>query len=175
MVCKGSYNFVECMLYEVITGDIMIIIPGPNSQNIAKEVAKLTNSELARVEAKQFPDGETYVRIHSDVKGKDAVIIDTQNMQNDSVITSYSIHYTKLYEHCLRYAVFLSSMLFFTSSVLDTYVDNASSSANLVFSIISAVFKSESNLSVDCCSILEVIVLFETNPSITIGIMTLIV
>jgi len=64
----------------------MIIIPGPNSQNIAKEVAKLTNSELARVEAKQFPDGETYVRIHSDVKGKDAVIIDTQNMQNDSIV-----------------------------------------------------------------------------------------
>lgn len=64
----------------------MIIIPGPNSQNIAKEVAKLTNSELARVEAKQFPDGETYVRIHSDVKGKDAVIIATQNMQNDSIV-----------------------------------------------------------------------------------------
>ncbi|ABR55295.1 ribose-phosphate pyrophosphokinase [Methanococcus vannielii SB] len=64
----------------------MIIIPGPNSQNISKEISKLTNSELARVETKQFPDGELYVRIHSDVTGKDAVIIDTQNMQNDSIV-----------------------------------------------------------------------------------------
>ena len=60
----------------------MIIIPGPNSQNLAKEVAKLTNSELARVESKQFPDGEIYVRVHSELKG--------------NRITSYNVCYTKL-------------------------------------------------------------------------------
>ncbi|MBA2860520.1 ribose-phosphate diphosphokinase [Methanococcus maripaludis] len=64
----------------------MIIIPGLNSQNLAKEVAKLTNSELARVESKQFPDGEIYVRVHNELKGKDAVIIQTQNTQNDSIV-----------------------------------------------------------------------------------------
>lgn len=39
-----------------------------------------------RVESKKFPDGEIYVRIHGDVKGEDAVLIQTQSSQNDSII-----------------------------------------------------------------------------------------
>ncbi|AEF96868.1 ribose-phosphate diphosphokinase [Methanotorris igneus] len=64
----------------------MIIIPGSNSQDLAFRVAKLTNSKLARVESKRFPDGEIYVRVHDDVKDEDVVIIQTQNRQNDGII-----------------------------------------------------------------------------------------
>jgi ribose-phosphate pyrophosphokinase len=64
----------------------MIIIPGSNSQDLAFRVAKATNSKLARVESKRFPDGEIYVRVHDDVKDEDVVIIQTQNSQNDGII-----------------------------------------------------------------------------------------
>ncbi|MDK2790462.1 MAG: ribose-phosphate pyrophosphokinae [Methanothermococcus sp.] len=64
----------------------MIIVTGSNSQDLAYRVAKLSNSKLMRVESKKFPDGEIYVRIHGDVKGEDAVLIQTQSSQNDAII-----------------------------------------------------------------------------------------
>ncbi|MBP2172913.1 ribose-phosphate diphosphokinase [Methanococcus voltae] len=65
----------------------MIIIPGSKSQKLAKNVSELLGWQLSRTEAKSFPDGEKYVRIHSDVENEDAIIIQTQNTQ-EAIIES---------------------------------------------------------------------------------------
>ncbi|MGB9636036.1 MAG: ribose-phosphate diphosphokinase [Thermoplasmata archaeon] len=53
----------------------MIIVPGSASPLLAKKIAEEGNWELGEVERKRFPDGELYVRIVSEIEGKDVVIV----------------------------------------------------------------------------------------------------
>ncbi|MEM3396976.1 MAG: ribose-phosphate diphosphokinase [Thermoplasmata archaeon] len=53
----------------------MIVIPGSASPGLSQKIAKITNCEIASVERKRFPDGEMYIRIGSEIGGKDAVIV----------------------------------------------------------------------------------------------------
>jgi len=63
----------------------MIIFGGSNSSNLAEKVAKLKNHELGEIEVRQFPDSELYVRILSNVKDRECVVMQsTQN--NDNLI-----------------------------------------------------------------------------------------
>lgn len=55
----------------------MVIIAGSASQETAKNIAKEINQPLASVLYKRFPDGECYVRINDDLKGKDVIIVQT--------------------------------------------------------------------------------------------------
>ncbi len=65
----------------------MIVIPGPASQILGVKVARLLNSEVAAVSFKDFPDGETYVRIDADLKGRDVLLIQsTYNPQDKNLI-----------------------------------------------------------------------------------------
>lgn len=59
-----------------------MIIPGPSSQTLSSRVARITGRKLALCDYQQFPDGETYIRIHDDIVGKDVTII--QSTPNDS-------------------------------------------------------------------------------------------
>ncbi|MBI5253854.1 MAG: ribose-phosphate pyrophosphokinase-like domain-containing protein, partial [Euryarchaeota archaeon] len=52
-----------------------IVFGGSACQILAKEVADELGSELGQLTIKNFPDGERYLRIDSDVKGKDCVAI----------------------------------------------------------------------------------------------------
>ncbi|MCX8174003.1 MAG: ribose-phosphate diphosphokinase [Thermoplasmata archaeon] len=53
----------------------MIVVPGSASSGLSRKIADISGCEIANVEKKRFPDGEMYVRIASDVSGKDAVIV----------------------------------------------------------------------------------------------------
>ncbi|HID17988.1 TPA: ribose-phosphate diphosphokinase [Candidatus Bathyarchaeota archaeon] len=53
----------------------MLIVGGPASTRLAREVARLTNCGFVEVEAKRFPDGESYVRLTQDVKGEKTIIV----------------------------------------------------------------------------------------------------
>ena len=52
----------------------MIILGGSASEQLADRVAKEVGVEPGRREIKKFPDGETYIRIHEDVKGQDGLV-----------------------------------------------------------------------------------------------------
>jgi ribose-phosphate pyrophosphokinase len=55
----------------------MIIVGGSASQKLSASLAKATNSKLAKVEIKRFPDGECYVRIDEQLKGQHVVVVQT--------------------------------------------------------------------------------------------------
>jgi ribose-phosphate pyrophosphokinase len=56
-------------------GAIMIVIPGSASAGIGKKIAERGNWEIGEAERKRFPDGEMYVRILTEIAGKDVVIV----------------------------------------------------------------------------------------------------
>ena len=49
----------------------------PGNEQLASELAALTCSELGELELRHFPDGETYVRILSDVRRRDVFMVCT--------------------------------------------------------------------------------------------------
>jgi ribose-phosphate pyrophosphokinase len=61
-----------------------IVFSGSSCQTLAKEVADELDSELGRLTIRRFPDGEKYVRIESDVKGKDCTVLQSICAPQDS-------------------------------------------------------------------------------------------
>lgn len=61
----------------------MIILPGPASQNLANRLASELKARFIPVVFKKFPDGESYVRIDSDVQGEDVVVVQTTSPPQD--------------------------------------------------------------------------------------------
>lgn len=47
----------------------------PGSEGLANRLAKQLEGDFGHVETRQFPDGESYVRIDSDVRDRDVVIV----------------------------------------------------------------------------------------------------
>ena len=65
----------------------MIVIPGPASVELGKEIAVQLKARVVPVEFKRFPDGESYIRFDGRVEGEDAVIVQTTSPpQNENVI-----------------------------------------------------------------------------------------
>ena len=62
-----------------------MIIPGPSSQILSSRVARITGKTLALCDYQQFPDGEGYVRILDDIKGKDVTIIQSTPKDSDYI------------------------------------------------------------------------------------------
>jgi len=62
-----------------------LIIPGPSSQILSSRVARITGKTLALCDYQQFPDGEGYIRIHDDIKGKDVTIIQSTPKDSDYI------------------------------------------------------------------------------------------
>lgn len=54
-----------------------IVFAMPGNERLALDLARLTASEMGDLELRRFPDGETYVRIRSDVQGKQVFIVCT--------------------------------------------------------------------------------------------------
>lgn len=54
-----------------------LFFPMPGNEPLAIDLARMTLGELGDLELRQFPDGETYVRIISDVDRKDVYIVCT--------------------------------------------------------------------------------------------------
>jgi len=69
----------------------MIILGGSASTSLAEKVAKELGEKPAEIEIKRFPDGEKYIRIHDDVKGKDVAIVQSLYRSPDEYIFEYLI------------------------------------------------------------------------------------
>lgn len=54
-----------------------LILPMPGNEAFAADLIAHLGAELGAIEARQFPDGEHYVRIRSDVAGRDVQIVCT--------------------------------------------------------------------------------------------------
>ncbi len=65
----------------------MIVIPGPASVELGKEIAVQLKARVVPVEFKRFPDGESYIRFDGRVEDEDAVIVQTTSPpQNENMI-----------------------------------------------------------------------------------------
>ena len=64
----------------------MIVTPGPASQELGKKIAELLKTATITVHFKKFPDGESYIRLEGDAKGKDVAIIQTAGPPQDTNI-----------------------------------------------------------------------------------------
>ena len=47
-----------------------LILPLPGNEGFAARLAALCEGELGAVETRRFPDGESYVRLHGDPRGR---------------------------------------------------------------------------------------------------------
>lgn len=68
----------------------MILFSGLGSEKLAKGVASGTNAEHGDIRIKRFPDGEFYIRILSDVKGKECAVIKSTD-SNDALVELFII------------------------------------------------------------------------------------
>jgi ribose-phosphate pyrophosphokinase len=62
----------------------MKILLGPASKELGEKIAKILGVEAVPVFFKAFPDGESYVRLEGEVKGEDAVVVQTTSPPQDT-------------------------------------------------------------------------------------------
>ena len=66
----------------------------PGNETLTAELAKKTNSEIGELTIRKFPDGESYVRILSDVKDKSMVMVCTLHQPDTKLIPLYFLSKT---------------------------------------------------------------------------------
>jgi ribose-phosphate pyrophosphokinase len=54
-----------------------LILPLPGAEALASSLARGLNAELGTVETRRFPDGESYVRLPTEVAGRDVIVVCT--------------------------------------------------------------------------------------------------
>jgi ribose-phosphate pyrophosphokinase len=62
----------------------MKIIPGPASKELGERIAQLLSVETVPVDFKNFPDGESYVRLEGNVQGEEVFIVQTTSPPQDA-------------------------------------------------------------------------------------------
>ena len=63
-----------------------LIFPLPGNEPFARDLAKAGGWELGHLESRRFPDGESYVRIHSDVADRAVDLVCTLTRPDDSFL-----------------------------------------------------------------------------------------
>jgi len=69
----------------------MIIIGGSSSENLANKVANHLGVTQGKVDIKRFPDGEKYLRVISDVKDQNVVVIQSMHHTPDEFLFEYML------------------------------------------------------------------------------------
>ncbi len=70
----------------------MKIIPGPSSQQLGEKIAELLYTEAVHVAFKNFPDGESYVRLEDSVRNEEVAIVQTTSPpQQDTKIIQLAL------------------------------------------------------------------------------------
>jgi len=64
-----------------------IIISLPDNSQLAKKLATQLNIEMGSIEVRNFPDGESYVRIDSDVRKKTVILICELDHPNNKILS----------------------------------------------------------------------------------------
>ena len=73
--------------FDFMRGSIVIVIPGPASQDLGQEIAKLLKLKVVPIEFTLFPDGEFRILFIESVEGEDVVIVQTTSPpQNENLI-----------------------------------------------------------------------------------------
>jgi ribose-phosphate pyrophosphokinase len=67
--------------------NILFALPG--NELLTKHLASLLNAELGEAVIRQFPDGESYVQVVSDVKNKKAILVCTLHEPNEKLLSLY--------------------------------------------------------------------------------------
>ncbi len=66
-----------------------IVIGGSNSAQLAKRIAKKLKSKYTQLVSRNFPDGESYIRILKPVKGKRVILVQSMHPKpNDALLES---------------------------------------------------------------------------------------
>ncbi|VVB53653.1 Ribose-phosphate pyrophosphokinase [uncultured archaeon] len=60
-----------------------VVFAGPKSTDLAWETAKYLNAEQGKIEKRRFPDGEMYLKLDSQVKGKESVVVSSLREDGD--------------------------------------------------------------------------------------------
>lgn len=63
-----------------------LIVPLRGGEKIGQALARKINGELVEMELRQFPDGESYVRIDSPVAGRDVIVIANLDEPNTKLL-----------------------------------------------------------------------------------------
>lgn len=63
-----------------------LIIPFPGNEEIAMGLAPLLHADSGRIETRQFPDLETYLRIIDEVAGRDVIFVCTLDRPNQKLL-----------------------------------------------------------------------------------------
>lgn len=71
-----------------------IFIALPENEELTKSLAKSCNAEIGKIVIRQFPDEETYIKIESDVKGKQVIIVCTLNHPDKKLLPLYFLSKT---------------------------------------------------------------------------------
>ncbi|MFN4282460.1 MAG: ribose-phosphate pyrophosphokinase [Alphaproteobacteria bacterium] len=66
--------------------DVRLILPMPGNESFARQLAEAGGWELGAIETRRFPDGETYVRILSDVANRPVYLVCTLARPDDGFL-----------------------------------------------------------------------------------------
>jgi ribose-phosphate pyrophosphokinase len=69
----------------------MRIVPGPSSEQLGEKIADLLNVEKVPVAFRNFPDGESYVRLLGKIRREEAVIVQTTSPPQDTRIIQLAL------------------------------------------------------------------------------------
>jgi ribose-phosphate pyrophosphokinase len=79
----ASSKFPDTTLMQ--TKPLIAALPG--NENLTARLADLLGAEVARLEHRRFPDGESYVRLHADPKDRELLLVATLDRPDDKVPT----------------------------------------------------------------------------------------
>lgn len=74
------------------TATILFALPG--NEELTKKLAQQLHAETGETIIRQFPDGETYIQLKSDVKGKRVVLVCTLHQPDDKLLPLYFLSKT---------------------------------------------------------------------------------
>ncbi len=74
--------------------NILFALPG--NEDLTKKIAKQLNAEVGETLIRQFPDGETYVQIKSDVKDKKVILVCTLHQPDEKLLPLYFLSKTAI-------------------------------------------------------------------------------
>lgn len=69
----------------------MLITYGSSCKDLAKSIAKIVGSKLIKVDRRQFPDGEQYVKLLGNVSGEDVAVVQSLGITPDTLFIEYSL------------------------------------------------------------------------------------
>lgn len=71
-----------------------ILFSLPGNENLTESLANKMDAEIGKCSQRKFPDGETYTRILSDVKGKCVVLVCTLHQPDEKLLPLYFLSQT---------------------------------------------------------------------------------